>query len=60
MIHEFVREPTVDQCTGCSYIIVGPEPGPSMCNVYLIPASQWEFGRCPLASHIKVEEERRK
>jgi hypothetical protein len=49
------REPVVDKCLGCDGIETGPEPGPSTCRRFLIPASKWRVQNCPMASHIKKD-----
>jgi hypothetical protein len=54
-IKDMKREPVIDKCIGCSRVKVGPEPGPQTCQAYLIPASKWRYGDCPLSDHTKKE-----
>lgn len=43
----------IEQCEGCGKIIAY-ESG-KYCKVYPDPKSKWITGRCPTASHVKVE-----
>ena len=42
-----------DKCEGCGKII-NYESG-KYCKVYTEPASKWINGRCPTATHVKLE-----
>lgn len=50
------KDPIVEQCNGCARTVVGPEPGPSCCQVFLMPSSKWRVGNCPMATHLQKEE----
>lgn len=43
----------IDKCEGCGKII-DFESG-KYCKVYTDPASKWLNGRCPTATHVKLE-----
>src|SRR5512133_3923315 len=43
----------IDKCEGCNKIIECPTG--KYCRVYPDPAVKWRTGKCPTASHIKVE-----
>lgn len=43
----------VDSCVECNKILE-TEAG-KFCKVYPNPASKWASGKCPTASHVKVE-----
>ena len=45
--------PVIDKCEGCAKIIAC-ETG-KYCRVYPDPSSKWRTGKCPTATHIKVE-----
>lgn len=45
---EYSRSKVVEQCEGCAKIHMVD----STCVAYLIPASKWRAGRCPMATHI--------
>lgn len=45
------REPIVIQCDGCDKIIVGLD-FIMHCLIYIIPASKWRMGDCPMATHL--------
>lgn len=49
------KDPIVENCNGCGRIIVGPEPGPACCTVFLIPSAKWRSGSCPMATHLKKD-----
>ena len=45
--------PIIDKCDGCGKII---ERNPSKyCGIYPDPVGKWRMGKCPTATHIKVE-----
>jgi hypothetical protein len=57
-----IHEPIIDKCEGCSRVLTGPEPGPSVCRAFLVPASKWRSGNCPMATHLRkdlVEDKKR-
>ena len=43
----------VEACEGCNKILE-TEAG-NFCKVYPNPASKWTTGKCPTASHVKIE-----
>ncbi len=43
----------IDKCEGCGKIMEY-ESG-KYCKVYPDPSSKWQNGRCPTATHIKLE-----
>jgi hypothetical protein len=43
----------IDKCEGCNKVIVYNSA--SYCRVYPDPKGKWMTGKCPTASHIKVE-----
>lgn len=43
----------VDKCEGCGKII-NYESG-TYCKVYTDPGNKWLNGRCPTATHVKLE-----
>jgi hypothetical protein len=45
--------PVIEKCEGCAKI-VHYETG-NYCSVYPDPTSKWRNGRCPGATHIKIE-----
>lgn len=46
-------EAIVEQCEGCARI-VEVESG-RYCKTYATPASKWLMGKCPSATHVKLE-----
>jgi hypothetical protein len=56
--------PIVEQCNGCTRIVVQPPFLPDMpeiqtCSSCLDPEFKWKHGRCNLATHIKKEEKKK-
>ena len=43
----------IDKCEGCAKI-VACETG-QYCRVYPDPTGKWRTGKCPTATHIKIE-----
>ena len=43
----------IDKCDGCAKII--DYEASKYCKVYSDPASKWLMGRCPTATHVKLE-----
>jgi len=43
----------IDKCEGCGKII-DFESG-KYCKIYTDPVSKWLNGRCPMATHVKLE-----
>ena len=57
------REPIVKECIGCTRIDKMSREGVEIdvCSVYLSPASRWgPKKKCPMATHLEVEEEKSK
>jgi len=46
----FQCHPIVDECSGCSNIVVVKEE--YVCKVYPEPEMRWMIGSCPLATHV--------
>ncbi len=46
---ELERKPIVSECNGCDNI------DGDKCRIWASPASKWRIGKCPSASHVKVE-----
>jgi GH24 family phage-related lysozyme (muramidase) len=42
-----------DKCEGCGKIITYESA--NYCKIYTDPASKWLIGRCPTATHVKLE-----
>jgi len=45
--------PVVDECNGCVRIAEG------YCSVYLYPNAKWRLGKCNMATHVHLEEEKK-
>jgi len=45
--------PIVEACASCNKIIA--YNGGEYCRVYPAPQSKWATGKCPTASHVKIE-----
>jgi hypothetical protein len=45
--------PIVEQCQGCGKVIESTTA--IYCRVYPDPAAKWRMGKCPTATHLKVE-----
>ncbi|MDA8125733.1 MAG: PxxKW family cysteine-rich protein [Deltaproteobacteria bacterium] len=43
----------VEQCDGCGKVLEVAEA--KYCGVYPDPAGKWRTGKCPTATHIKLE-----
>lgn len=43
----------IDKCEGCAKVME-VETG-KYCRVYPDPTAKWRIGRCPTATHVKVE-----
>lgn len=43
----------IDKCEGCGKII--EYESARYCKVYPDPAGKWLIGRCPAATHVKIE-----
>jgi hypothetical protein len=48
------RLPVIEECTGCHYVFMAPNGGPSVCVPYWNPAAKWRLG-CPMATNRVVE-----
>jgi len=48
-----MNDPIIDKCIGCANVVVGPEPGVGTCCRYMVPASKWRYGNCPMATHLE-------
>lgn len=46
-------QPIIDKCENCGKII--EHESKKYCSVYPNPASKWLNGKCPMATHIKLE-----
>ncbi|WP_408998952.1 PxxKW family cysteine-rich protein [Syntrophus buswellii] len=46
-------KPVIDSCLGCNKIVEF-ESG-NYCKLYPEPATKWLKGKCPSASHVKLE-----
>ncbi len=46
---ELERKPIVNECTGCDNI------EGDKCRIWASPAAKWRIGKCPSATHVKVE-----
>ena len=44
------RKPIVEQCIGCENITEEDK-----CRIWVVPAAKWRTGKCPSATHVKVE-----
>jgi hypothetical protein len=47
----------IDKCLGCERV---KKEDPDTCGSYGLPESKWTNGNCPLATHVKKEEEKKK
>ena len=45
--------PIIDRCDGCAKVMV--VAAGRYCKIYPEPAVKWLSGRCPMATHVKVE-----
>lgn len=43
----------IDKCEGCGKVIECPTG--KYCRVYPDPAGKWRTGKCPTATHLKLE-----
>lgn len=48
-----ICKPIIDQCEGCAKTITYESL--KYCTVYPNPASKWLNGKCPMATHVKIE-----
>lgn len=48
-----ICRPVVDKCGDCGKVI--EYESAKYCQVYPEPASKWLNGKCPTATHIKIE-----
>ncbi len=42
-------KPVVEQCNGCENIT------DAHCRIWITPSAKWRIGKCPSATHMKVE-----
>lgn len=49
-------EVVVKECEGCDYISIRITNGDKICNYSCCPSTEWFWGLCPRATHIKKEE----
>lgn len=45
------KEKISDKCEGCKKV------DGEYCSVYLFPQAKWRIGNCPMAVHLKREED---
>jgi hypothetical protein len=43
------KKPIVDQCIGCENI------EGDKCRIWMAPAAKWRTGKCPSATHVKID-----
>jgi len=48
-----ICQPTMEKCDGCGKIVA--YEAKNYCGVYPSPTSKWLTGKCPTATHIKLE-----
>ncbi|MFW9871725.1 MAG: PxxKW family cysteine-rich protein [Candidatus Thorarchaeota archaeon] len=51
-----MREPLSYCCEGCERIDPNDK---TLCNVYIDPEKSWRLGHCALATHVKIETEKK-
>jgi hypothetical protein len=50
-----ICQPVIDKCEGCERVDNG------YCSVYIYPAVKWRANnRCPMATHVELEESNKK
>lgn len=57
------RKPAIDACkdhptTPCEYLEKG-EDEMDFCSAYAFPETRWRLGKCPLATHIETESQKK-
>ncbi|GLI32884.1 PxxKW family cysteine-rich protein [Desulforhabdus amnigena] len=48
-MEQLERKPIVEQCNGCGNI------EEDKCRIWTTPAAKWRMGKCPSATHVKIE-----
>jgi hypothetical protein len=48
-MNDLEKKPIVPECEGCDNV------EDNKCKIWTTPAAKWRIGKCPSATHIKIE-----